>query len=60
MLMTCGGAVVAGMLAFSLHQIGKQVPVYDVSGSQCSGGGGGAVRLWLFTSTVLNTYRYRK
>lgn len=33
MLMTCGGAVVAGMLAFSLHQIGKQVPVYDGSWS---------------------------
>ena len=31
LLVTCGGAVVAGLLAFSLYQLGKQVPVYDVS-----------------------------
>ncbi len=30
LLVTCGGAVVAGMLAFSLYQLGKNVPVYDV------------------------------
>ena len=28
---TCGGAVVACLLAFSLSQLGKSVPVYDVS-----------------------------
>ena len=32
LLVTCGGAVVAGMLAFSLYQLGKNIPVYDVSG----------------------------
>ena len=30
LLVSCGGAVVAGLLAFGLYQLGKSVPVYDV------------------------------
>ncbi len=31
LFVSCGGGVVSAFLAFSLHQIGKEVPVYDVS-----------------------------
>ena len=31
LLVTCGGAVVAPFLAFSLFQLGINAPVYDVS-----------------------------
>ena len=30
MVITCGGAVVAPLVAFSLYLLGKNIPVYDV------------------------------
>ena len=31
LVVSCGGAIVAGLVAFTAHLLGKEVPVYDVS-----------------------------
>jgi len=31
LVVSCGSAVVAGLVAFTAHLLGKEVPVYDVS-----------------------------
>ena len=38
LVVSCGGAVVAGLVAFTAHLLGQEVPVYDVScyHNQCS------------------------